>query len=301
MKKNFIFLTLLYLIGSCSTENRAYQTKNFSTNGLTKLSLAERYDLPKTLQESSGLAWLNDTLWTLNDSGNEPRLYALDLRGNLLDSRTTANTNIDWEDMTVAHGNLIVADMGNNYGTRKNLYLLEIQLSNGHTNTLDSIPFYYPEQENFNTQQATPFDAEGIIFIDDQLVVFTKNRSTLTTEIYLVSKATEAAEKIGSLDVGSLITGADYQEQSKTLALTGYEKNGKQYLYVVNDFSLSKLSSVDIQQYKLDLDKAQVEGVSIVDNKTFWITSESEEISEYRPFLAKVVLPQVQMSKRTFP
>ena len=291
MKKNCIVLTLFYLIASCSTENRAYQANPSNTDGLSNLSLAERYDLPKTLQESSGLAWLNDTLWTLNDSGNEPRLYALDRKGNLLESRTTTNTNIDWEDMTVAHGNLIVADMGNNYGTRKNLYLLEIELNNGSANTLDSIPFYYPEQENFNTQQATPFDAEGIIFIDDQLVVFTKNRSTLTTEIYKVSKATEAAEKIGSIDVGSLITGADYQEQSKTLALTGYEKNGKQYLYVVNDFSLSKLSNVEIQQYRLDLDKAQVEAVSIVDNKTFWITSESEEISEYQPFLAKVVLP----------
>lgn len=291
MKKNCIVLTLFYLIASCSTENRAYQANHSNTNGLSNLSLAERYDLPKTLHESSGLAWLNDTLWTLNDSGNEPRLYAIDVRGNLLESRTTTNTNIDWEDMTVAHGNLIVADMGNNYGTRKNLYLLEIQLNNGSANTLDSIPFYYPEQENFNTQQATPFDAEGIIFIDDQLIVFTKNRSTLTTEIYKVSKATEAAEKIGSVDVGSLITGADYQEQSKTLALTGYEKNGKQYLYVVNDFSLSKLSNIEIQQYRLDLDKAQVEAVSIVDNKTFWITSESEKISEHQPFLAKVVLP----------
>ena len=59
----------------------------------------------------------------------------------------------------------------------------------------------------------------------------------------------------------------------------------------MNDFSLSKVSNVEIQQYRLDLDKAQVEAISIVDNKTFWITSESEKISEHQPFLAKVVLP----------
>lgn len=248
--------------------------------------VVEKHNLPKVLEETSGLAIHNDTLWTLNDSGNEATLYAISNKGKLLDKRVTTNTNIDWEDLANANGTLIVADMGNNFGTRKNLNVLEIDLSNNNATTLDSIPFHYPEQDNFGFQQATSFDAEGIIYIEDQLVVFTKNRSTLTTELYVVSKATEAAKKIGSLPVGALITGADYQQESKMLALTGYNKNKKQYVYIMHDFSLSTIADVHIKQYELDFMGAQIEAIAIIDPNTFWITS--EETRKYNAFLAKI-------------
>lgn len=285
--KIFLLFLIFVSVSACQTENTSNKT-NIAI-GQTEINVVERYDLPKILEETSGLAIRNDTLWTLNDSGNEATLYAISSTGALVDSRETTRTNIDWEDMATANGNLIVADMGNNFGTRKNLYLLEIDLNNGGATTLDSIPFHYPEQENFGYQQATPFDAEGVIFIEDQLVVFTKNRSTQTTEIYTVSKTSEAAKKIGSLAVGSLITGADYHQESNTLALTGYGKNKIQYLYVINNFTLSTISSASINQYDLHLNEAQVEAVAILDSKTFWITS--EETTKYNAFLAKVTIP----------
>lgn len=285
--KIFLLFLIFVSVSACQTENTSNKTN--IAKGETEINVVERYDLPKILEETSGLAIRNDTLWTLNDSGNEATLYAISSTGALVDSRETTRTNIDWEDMATANGNLIVADMGNNFGTRKNLYLLEIDLNNGGATTLDSIPFHYPEQENFGYQQATPFDAEGVIFIEDQLVVFTKNRSTQTTEIYTVSKTSEAAKKIGSLRVGSLITGADYHQESNTLALTGYGKNKIQYLYVINNFTLSTISSASINQYDLHLNEAQVEAVAILDPKTFWITS--EETTKYNAFLAKVTIP----------
>lgn len=285
--KIFLLFLIFVSVSACQTENTSNKTN--IAKGETEINVVERYDLPKILEETSGLAIRNDTLWTLNDSGNEATLYAISSTGTLVDSRQTTRANIDWEDMTTASGNLIVADMGNNFGTRKNLYLLEIDLNNGGATTLDSIPFHYPEQENFGYQQATPFDAEGVIFIEDQLVVFTKNRSTQTTEIYTVSKTSEAAKKIGSLRVGSLITGADYHQESNTLALTGYGKNKIQYLYVINNFTLSTISSASINQYDLHLNEAQVEAVAILDPKTFWITS--EETTKYNAFLAKAIIP----------
>lgn len=285
--KIFLLFLIFVSVSACQTENTSNKTN--IAKGETEINVVERYDLPKILEETSGLAIRNDTLWTLNDSGNEATLYAISSTGALVDSRETTRTNIDWEDMATANGNLIVADMGNNFGTRKNLYLLEIDLNNGGATTLDSIPFHYPEQENFGYQQATPFDAEGVIFIENQLVVFTKNRSTQTTEIYTVSKTSEAAKKIGSFPVGSLITGADYHQESNTLALTGYGKNKIQYLYVINNFTLSTISSASINQYDLHLNEAQVEAVAILDPKTFWITS--EETTKYNAFLAKVTIP----------
>lgn len=191
--------------------------------------------------------------------------------------------------MTIVNGNMLVADMGNNFGTRRNLYLLEIDLSDGGATTLDSIPFNYPEQENFGFQQATPFDAEGIIFIENEIVVFTKNRNTLTSEIYAIPTTGGAATKMGSLPVGSLITGADYHQESKTLALTGYRKGENQYLYVINNFSLSAINDVKINQYELNFKGAQIEAVSVIDAKTFWITSEKTRI--YPAFLAKISIP----------
>ena len=278
-----LFAFFVYMaITSCQPEN------NSGNEERTEMTV-ERFNLPEILEETSGLASLNDTLWTLNDSGNEAVLYAISTKGKLLEKRATNKTNIDWEDMTIVNGNMIVADMGNNFGTRKNLYLLEIDLRNGGAAILDSIPFHYPEQDKFGFQQATPFDAEGIVYVEDKIVVFTKNRSTLTSEVYVIPAMGGAATKMGSLPVGSLITGADYHQESKTLALTGYQKNENQHLYVINNFSLSAIADAEIKQYDLDFNGAQIEAVSIIDGKTFWITS--EKTRKYAAFLAKISIP----------
>ena len=280
MRILFVFLVFSILIGCQSANNSENEERTVKT--------VEKYNLPDILEETSGLAILNDTLWTLNDSGNEAALYAISTKGALLDKRDTTKTNIDWEDMTIVNGNMLVADMGNNFGTRKNLHLLEIDLSNGGATTLDSIPFHYPEQDNFDFQQATHFDAEGIVVVENKIVVFTKNRSTLTSEVYVISPSGGPATKMGSLAVGSLITGADYHHESKTLALTGYRRDDNQYLYVIDNFSLSAIADANISQYDLDFNGAQIEAISIIDAKTFWITS--EETKNYKAFLAKLTI-----------
>lgn len=280
MRLLFVFLAFSTLIGC--------QSANNSSNEEPIVKTVEKYNLPDILEETSGLAMRNDTLWTLNDSGNEAALYAISTKGELLDKRDTAKTNIDWEDMTISNGNMLVADMGNNFGTRKNLHLLEIDLSDGGATTLDSIPFNYPEQDNFDFQQATHFDAEGIVVVENKIVVFTKNRGTLTSEVYVISPSGGPATKMGSLAVGSLITGADYHPETKTLALTGYRRDDNQYLYVIDNFSLSAVADANIAQYDLDFNGAQIEAISIIDSKTFWITS--EETKNYKAFLAKLTI-----------
>lgn len=281
MRIVFIFFFFIALTG-CKSENNSSAEEN-------TISPLERYNLPDVLEETSGLAILNDTLWTLNDSGNEAALYAISTKGKLLEKRVTNKTNIDWEDMTTVNGKMIIADMGNNFGTRKNLYLLEMDLSNGGVTSLDSIPFHYPEQDNFGFQQATPFDAEGIVYMENKIVVFTKNKSALTSEVYVISPMGGAATKMGSLPVGSMITGADYHQESNTLALTGYNKGENQHLYVINNFSLSAITDAKINQYDLDFDGAQIEAVAVIDAKTIWVTS--EKTRKYSPFLAKIKLP----------
>ena len=262
-----------------------------TTNVAVGQQILEQYTLPQVLEETSGLAILNDTLWTHNDSGNEATLYAISPKGKLLTKRTLAkqHKNIDWEDITTIDKRLIVADMGNNFGTRQNLYLLDIAFQKNTATVLDSIPFHYPEQTDYTFNQATPFDAEGLIYIDGQLLLFSKNRKTKTTELYLLpnsSKENKAAKKIASLAVGSLITGADFDSKSKTLVLTGYGKSNNQFLYVIRHFDLETAAKATISQYTLDFNGAQIEAVCIIDENHVWITS--EQTRKYPAFLAKI-------------
>jgi len=74
------------------------------------------------INEASGLAISQhaaEILWTHNDSGNAPVLYAIDPRGNFLGSvRIEAAVNRDWEDISSyevdGRAYLIAADIGDN-------------------------------------------------------------------------------------------------------------------------------------------------------------------------------------------
>ena len=73
--------------------------------------------------ELSGLALSRSgTLWTHNDSGDGPRVLALDRRGRL--EREVALTGaeaIDWEDIAVRGRTVYVGDIGDNLAARPNV------------------------------------------------------------------------------------------------------------------------------------------------------------------------------------
>jgi hypothetical protein len=79
------------------------------------------------IHEASGLAASRrstDLLWTHNDSGGEPLLFALDSAGALRGTvRVRGVKNNDWEDIASFEENgeayLLIADVGDNFGSRK--------------------------------------------------------------------------------------------------------------------------------------------------------------------------------------
>lgn len=86
------------------------------------------------VHESSGLAAsrvADDRLWTHNDSGDEPRLFAFDPRGVTRAFDVTGAEADDWEDVASferdGKGWLVVGDTGDNKSKRKHvtLYLVE--------------------------------------------------------------------------------------------------------------------------------------------------------------------------------
>ena len=82
------------------------------------------------------------------------------------------------------------------------------------------------------------------------------------------------------MNVNSIVTGADYNENYKILALTSTKKFNNYYLIIINDFSFEQINNSNINTYEIPIGKTQVEAVKIIDNNNFWITSEDEKNSK---------------------
>ena len=70
--------------------------------------------------------------------------------------------------------------------------------------------------------------------------------------------------------------GADYNDELKLVALVGYDFNWNQYFYKISNFDLSNMDKTVIEKFKIPVGKAQIEAVKIIDESSFWITSEDE-------------------------
>lgn len=245
-------------------------------------NLTNDISLSKKIDETSGLEIVDGQFITHNDSGGDPKLYYLDKNGKIVKERKIEGVkNHDWEDLTKDDKFIYVADMGNNYDTRKNLSIIKIPIDFNNYLKPDIIEFDYPEQDDFRYKQLSQFDAEALISIDDFLVIFTKNRKTKKTDIYTLPKLAGSynAKKIGSLDTNSIITGGDYDQKNELLILTSTISFDEYYILKIENFSLKNKKDYEIEMYEIPIGKTQVEAVKIIDSNTFWITSEDEKSS----------------------
>ena len=251
---------------------------------LSSQEIKKDFPLSKEIEETSGLEIVDDLFVTHNDSGGEASLYYLSRKGKIINKRKIKSaTNKDWEDITRDDKYIYVGDFGNNFSNRKDLKIFKIPLNSSSEEKNEVILFNYPEQKSFKINRNTIYDAEGLISVDDNLVIFTKNRAKKFTELYLVPKAPGKydAKKIGSLKVKSIVTGADYNEKLKLLALTSTKNFIEYYLIIINDFSLNFEKDYKIKTHEIPIGKTQVEAVKIIDRKNFWITSEDEKNSKF--------------------
>ena len=103
----------------------------FCDYNITLFNPPLRYLLPSELDETSGLAFFNGKLWTINDSGGLPALYAFDtISGEIVQRITVSNAqNIDWESLAMDADHIYIGDFGNNAGTRDDLVIYKVSLS----------------------------------------------------------------------------------------------------------------------------------------------------------------------------
>ena len=275
MNKTIRILLFGLLLFSCSEEG----------------TTIERQFLPLKINETSGLEYYNNNFLTHNDSGGETILYEFNKEGNIVDEHFIENCgeNDDWEDITADNKNIYIANSGNNYGTRQNLAVLILDKENDFECT-GQIQFKYKNQVNFENRNRHPYDSEGIISVGDELILFSKDRENLMTELYSLPKipGSYEIEPIHSYPVNSLITGADYNDELKLVALVGYDFNWNQYFYKISNFDLSNMDQSIIEKFKIPVGKAQIEAVKIIDESSFWITSEDEGNGFPRLFKFKI-------------
>ena len=244
--------------------------------------LTEDISLSKKIDETSGLEIVDGQFITHNDSGGDPKLYYLDKKGKIVFERTLEGVkNNDWEDITKDDKFIYVANMGNNFDTRKNLSIVKTPI-NPSSSEVELIEFNYPEQVKFTTAYSqSQYDAEALITIDDYLIILTKNKLKKITEIYALPKIAGKyeAKKIRNLNTQSIITGGDYDPETKLLALTGTLIFNEYYILKIEDFDLESKKDYKIDMYEIPIGKTQVEAIKIIDSNTFWITSEDEKSS----------------------
>ena len=284
--KNIYLLAGLTLLG-CSN-------KEIDSAEIDTVEIISKIVLPKIINETSGLEFYNNNFITHNDSGGEPSLYVFNEEGEIVETMGLNKNpdfeieNNDWEDITNDNEYLFVADTGNNFGNRDNLNI--IRVSKGTDFMVDGIiEISYSDQESFFPRPKHKYDAEAIIVIEDKIALFSKDRENLNTDLYLVDKNRNGSQILTSevsYNVNTLITGGDYDEDRNLLALVSYNFKGNQYLLLFENFKLNNLENNTFKKLKIPLEQAQIEAVKIIDEKTFWVTSEDEGIGS--PFMYKI-------------
>jgi uncharacterized protein YjiK len=253
-------------------------------------TLIKEFILPPELAETSGLFCPDqNSIYTLNDSGNEPIVYKLNLVGEIENKIKLDIKNRDWESLTGDKQHFYIGDIGNNNGKRK---FVEIHVVNKDTSTTKikrSLHISYAANTiDKNEYLNHDFDAEALVSVDDDLMLFSKSWQTNDLHIYKLSK-TELKQKIESIitveGLPGIITGVDYNALTKEYVLVGYS------LYGLGSFSpfiakmdrrFNLLASYPLAGFN------QVEGVCVSPNGEVWISQESSFFST--PKLAKLQL-----------
>jgi hypothetical protein len=254
------------------------------------------YELPKMVEETSGLIFFDDLLWTHNDSGGEAVLYGMDTANGQIVRRLIFPEikNSDWEDVALNEEFIFIGDFGNNSGSRKDLHIHRVRRSDVPTKgdaklETEKIQFHFEDQEDFLVKlKSNNFDCEAMVAGEENLYLFTKNRGDQHSRIYQLpnSPGNYEAKLIGRFDSEGLITGADYLQEQQTLVLIGYTyKTWKPFVWLLYGFEQEDFLSGNKRKIDLlNLLTTQVEGIAFVNPWQVMISAETSKSFTARAF-----------------
>jgi sugar lactone lactonase YvrE len=252
--------------------------------------ITELFVLPKSLKETSGVEITpkSGLIWTLEDSGNKPELYALDQSGKIVRTlRIEGVNNIDWEDLASdKEGNLYIGDFGNNDSGRNDLaiYMISVRdLDKDSAPVFKKFSFFYPEQTEFPPKKNEKFyDAEAFFVYKNSFYIFTKNRTMegADSRLYRIAaiEGNHPAEQIGTFATCDsfrkcAITGADISNDGKKVALLSNRK-----VWLIEKFKKDRFLESTIREIDLG-NESQLEGVCFKSNSKLYLVDERDKHS----------------------
>lgn len=249
----------------------------------TNYMLTEIAQLPNNLEEASGAAFFNETLWTHEDAGNDDRIYQIDSLTGAIEHLVTivGADNYDWEDLADDETHVYIGDFGNNDGNRTNLQIYKVAKSELTENvaTAEVIEFTFSDQTDFSVNNNNHnFDCEAFFVFDDSLHLFSKNWVDFKTRHYVLP--TTAGEHVAqvrdSLEVQAQITSADISDEGEVLLL-GYNTATSEVLFwLLFDYPNNKFFKGNKRKISLGsaLNTSQAEGVTFREDKTGYVVAE---------------------------
>jgi len=224
----FLCTGALLLLTSCSPRI----TGSVPDSAVRGYRLNTLRHLGSELKESSGLCYFDNRFWSINDSGGGNILYSFgSSKSDSIEKHQIGSANNrDWESLDDDSLFVYIADVGDNFGTRKPLFIYRISkagLNKGGEILCDTIRFQIPEKQvNPQSRVWSSHDCEAIVIINDSIYLFTKNWIDFTSSVYVIpakpGSYSQAARSV--VRVNMLVTGADYEPCSGNLFLVGYMK-----------------------------------------------------------------------------
>lgn len=254
-------------------------------------SIPKKVRLPELLNEASGMVIIpNQTIYWLNDSGDQANLYQTDVRGNLLEILPIADAvNRDWEDMTIDEdGTIYIGDFGNNGNQRQDLTIYKYRPNQ----SLDSIRFAYPDQNTFppKDKKDWSYDMEGFFWHNHQLHLFSKNKlnaGNYYTKHYILksNQVKQTAILKDSLYLKNrVVTSAAISPDKQTVALLTYDfrrilgfiPKSSTSIIVFSDFEGDDFLKGRQKRLWLPhlLMASQYEAIDFIDNNTVLVATE---------------------------
>lgn len=253
-----------------------------------------------------------DVWWVHNDSGDLPRLFAINAQGQpimpgWLEDKFYAeefregrqpypgleilnSANFDWEDIAIADGKLYIADVGNNGNARRDMGVYVLNEPNpraiDRARPIRFIPIRYPDQDAYPPTDWN-FDCEAVFVHAGKLYFLTKYRAdgrwdkvTYGTSLYRLDTTHTDTENELTLvarleDLRIIPTAADLSLDGQRLVVLSYDG-----VWVFeaeegrDDWLGGRVLRVDLPPHQLK----QAEAICWDDDETLRITNEQRDI-----------------------
>ncbi len=164
-------------------------------------------------------------LWTHNDSGDRPRVFAVRPDGSLLaDVTVIGAAALDWEDIATSRGSVLLADIGDNLAQRKSVDVYRVPEPRLGAAPVSATAPAFRRRLRY---AAGPRDAEALL-VDpsDGALVIVEKRFAGRAGVYVATAGSSTLRRRGglSLGVGEAVTAGDVSGDGRTIALRTYDR-----------------------------------------------------------------------------